>query len=107
MYRSGAATSKATLTFDNIVSRGHMAHKKQYISAFSMPVASKLIYEAVVYDKVPPQEKSHDSLISWSREVTRQIERDISLHLRHPGTPNLTESWLIIRNHHPKSHLTL
>lgn len=107
MSRSGAATSKVTLTFDNVVSRGDMTQKKQYISAFSRSVASKLIHGAVVYDKGPPQEKSHGSLISWSREVTRQIERDISLHLRLPGTLNLTESWLIIRNHHPKSHLTI
>ena len=61
----------------------------------------------VTYDEENSPIMSHDSLTTWSHEVTWQNKNRISHPLQNLWPPNLAEWWLMIRETHTECQVTL
>ena len=101
MTRGGATTQKTAWTFHNVLTWGHVAYKKQYISTSTITPATRLD-RVVAYDKGSPPKGSCDMFTCG--HVTN---KKICLFLRGLQQPNLTRWCLLTRGYYPKCYMNL
>ena len=77
-----------------------------HISTTTVPIATKLGRMIICLDGLLPV-KSHDCLITWSWEITRQNKTTISPLSERLWLPNLAEWWHTLMGSCLQSHITL
>ena len=92
--------------YDHEDTWGHVTNKKQNFFLSPWLMATKLD-RVVTYDEGNSPIMSDDPLITWSREVTWQIENLISSHLQGLWPPNMTSWELMVRGTPLWSHTIL
>ena len=95
-----APTYKVTWPFDHMVLQGHETNKNHFMFTTIVPLATKLGTMITYLDRFLPL-KSHDSLITWSYEITWQTETIISPIPQCLWLQNFVGWWLNLSGSHP------
>ena len=95
-----APTYKFTWPFDHMVLQGHETNKNHFMFTSIVPLATKLGTMITYLDRFPPL-KSHDSLITWSDEITWKTKTIISPIPQCLWLQNLVRWWLNLSGSHP------
>ena len=82
----------------------YVTSQKRYISTFARSMDPKPSRVAS-FDKGTPPAKSHDTSFTWSLDKSKKF----CLHVNKSpwSSENLVGCWLRMREHHPKSQVTL